>query len=272
MELFSVVVFSIATIVTANTGSSINLSKQDTCSVPVDVITELQTLRSLQNQDSKITLDLGKQVMDLQKELHQLRAQSSATAAPTQESKMTPDLSKQFLHLQKEFLQLRTQFSATPAPTQESQRTLDLEKEVQDLQQKYTRLQTQYTTSIQENQKMRVEIETLRFNVSEVEQKSKVIEEWKEVSSAAMTDLTSGVNRKPTGSVFTRWGRTTCPANTSELVYSGRYENMITFLMKVQLCSNIHFRLISLNFLITYTNVRKLTFRSFRPSTMEFFS
>ena len=207
MELFCVVVFSIATTSTANTGSAIRPSKQDTYAVPVDIITELHTLRSLQNQDSKMTLDLGKQVLDLRKE----------------------------------FIQLQTQYSKILVPTQ--QITLDLEKQVQDLQQKHLHLQTQYASCIQENQKQELEIETLRLNLSEVEQKSKEfetlrlnlseveqksqeIEKWKEMTSAAMTDLTTGVNRKPTGAVFTRWGRTTCPANTSELVYSGKYEHM----------------------------------------------
>ena len=235
------IILMIAATVSTDTGSSIRPSKQDTCSVPVDVITELQTLRSLQNQDSKITLDLGKQVMDLQKEFLQL--------------------AKQSLGMKNELDQLRTQYSSTKVQTQDT--TLNLQKQVQDLEQKNVQLQTQYTRGMQENQKMAVEIEALRLNLSEVEQKSKdiealrinlsevehkskeietlrltlseveqkseEIEKWKEVTSAAIADLTSGVNRKPTGSVFTRWGRTTCPANTSELVYSGKYKNVNLF-------------------------------------------
>ena len=86
MEFCCGIMLIIAATVTADTGSSIRPSQQDTCSVPVDVITELQTLRSLQNQDSKMTLDLGKQVMDLQKELHQLRTEYSLSLVQTKDT------------------------------------------------------------------------------------------------------------------------------------------------------------------------------------------
>ena len=38
----------------------------------------------------------------------------------------------------------------------------------------------------------------------------------------AMMNLTSVVQNKMTGAVFTRWGRTTCPP-TAELVYAGMW-------------------------------------------------
>ena len=204
MEFCCVIILSIAITVTANTGSAIKPSQQDTCSVPVDVITELQTLRSLQNQDSKITLDLGKQVMDLQKELHELRTQSSTS---TQELKAATE--KQVEYFQKEIHQLRTQYASS---IQENQK---LNIEIEALRSNLSELE--YKSK---------EIETIRLNLSQVEQKSNEIEEWKNVTSSAIADLSFGVNRKPTGAVFTRWGRTTCPANTSELVYSGKYKTL----------------------------------------------
>ena len=97
-----------------------------------------------------------------------------------------------------------------------------------ELEQKSKEIET-IRFNLSEVEQKSKEIETLRFNLSEVQHKSKEIEKWKEVTSAAMADMTSGVNRKPTGSVFTRWGRTTCPANTSELVYSGKYKNVNSF-------------------------------------------
>ena len=219
MELFCVIVLSIATIVTANTGSAIRPSKQDTYSVPVDVITELHALRSLQNQDSKITLDLGKQVMDLQKELHQLRTEYSSSLVQTKDT--TLNLQKQVQDLQQKHLQLQSQYAAS---IQENQKLIAeieaLRLNLSEVEQKSKEIETIRLNLSEVEQKYK-EIETLRFNLSEVEQKSKEIEKWKEVTSAAMADLTSGVNRKPSGGVFTRWGRTTCPANTSELVYSG---------------------------------------------------
>ena len=136
----------------SDTGSGVKIS-QTSCTIPVDIISEIQTLRSLLHQESKITLELSKQVVDLQKDFHQLRSQ--------------------------------------------------------------------YTSSLQENQNMAMVIDSLRYNISVLESESSALGKSQEVTSAAILDLTSVVQQKMTGAIFIRWGQTACPANTSELVYSG---------------------------------------------------
>ena len=114
MAIYYVIVMFVAAVVTADTGANYRISEQQsTCSIPVDVITELHNLRSLLNQESKMSLDLGKQVLDLQKELLELRKEYSTASAPNQETNLTIYLGKEVLDLQKEIDQLRTQCTST---------------------------------------------------------------------------------------------------------------------------------------------------------------
>ena len=68
---------------------------------------------------------------------------------------------------------------------------------------------------LQDNKVLVADVATLLRNVSRLQSES-------DVTSLVMINLTSLVQNKMTGSVFTRWGRTTCPP-TAELVYAGMW-------------------------------------------------
>ena len=82
-----------------------------------------------------------------------------------------------------------------------------------DLQKDFNRVSKENAKILQDNKDLAVENILLRRNVS-------ILQSGAELTSVALEDLTSVVQSKMTGAVFTRWGRTTCPA-TSELVYTG---------------------------------------------------
>ena len=118
----------------------------------VDVISEINTLRQLLNQESLITRELGKQIMEQQSLIMKLQDEN---ARNEQEDKFIAD-----------------------------------------------------------------EVAALRRNLSLYKSESDVIAKSQELTSSDVTNLASAVKNKMSGSVFTRWGRTSCP-NTSELVYAG---------------------------------------------------
>ena len=157
------ILFILNGFVDGNTGSSVQLSQQS-CSVPVNLVTELQTLRNLLNKESEMLLEL-----------------------------------------QRDFYRLSKNHDKTS--------------------QDYQRLERKYTQIMLENQNLAAEIDAIRYNVSNVKAESEDIGQSQQLTSAAVTDLAAVVRNKMTGAVFTRWGRTTCPANTSELVYTGTYDN-----------------------------------------------
>ena len=88
-----------------------------------------------------------------------------------------------------------------------------------DLQKDFNRLSKENAKILQDNKDLAAENIMLRRNVSSLQGES-------EMTSTALKDLTSVVQNKMTGAVFTRWGRTTCPS-TSELIYTGNYEDLV---------------------------------------------
>ena len=82
-----------------------------------------------------------------------------------------------------------------------------------DLQKDFNRVSKENAKILQDNKDLTAENILLRRNVS-------ILQSGAELTSVTLEDLTSVVQNKMTGAVFTRWGRTTCPV-TSEIVYAG---------------------------------------------------
>ena len=77
-----------------------------------------------------------------------------------------------------------------------------------DLQKDFNRLSKENAKILQDNKDLAAENVVLKRNVS--------------ILQSEVEGMSSVVQTKMTGAVFTRWGRSTCPTS-SELVYAGKF-------------------------------------------------